>query len=151
LDCLLAFDPCGGKAKDPLRLTCQTARNYLIQQLLGQLTLTPPPPILILSRQTVASGDLMTLAEGKSCTAVYHVDGAGLAVDDFTWRPWTRGSGTDRGGWWGRSRATCGCGGSGWERQGKAEEGGEGSGGGGGGAMRKWCVVCALEYFVRRS
>jgi hypothetical protein len=38
---------------------------------------------------------------------------------------------------------------SGWERQGKAEEGGEGSGGGGGGAMRKWCVVSALEYFVR--
>ncbi len=36
--------------------------------------------------------------------------------------------------------------GSGWERQGKAEEGGEGSGGGG--AMRKWCVVCALEYYV---
>jgi hypothetical protein len=36
--------------------------------------------------------------------------------------------------------------GSGWERQGKAEEGGEGSGGGGGGAMQKWCVVCALEY-----
>jgi hypothetical protein len=42
-------------------------------------------------------------------------------------------------------------GGSGWERQGKAEEGGEGSGGGGGGAMWKRCVVCALEYFVRRS
>jgi hypothetical protein len=36
--------------------------------------------------------------------------------------------------------------GSGWEWQGKAEEGGEGSGGDGGGAMRKWCVVCALEY-----
>jgi hypothetical protein len=36
--------------------------------------------------------------------------------------------------------------GSGWEQQGKGEEGGEGSGGGGGGAMRKWCVVCALEY-----
>ena len=46
-------------------------------------------------------------------------------------------------------RATCGCGSSGWERQGKAEEGGEG--GGGGGAMRKWCVVCALEYYVSRS
>ncbi len=34
--------------------------------------------------------------------------------------------------------------GSGWEQQGKVEEGGKGSGGGGGGAMRKWCVVCAL-------
>ncbi len=62
-----------------------------------------------------------------------------LAVDDITWRLLTRGSGTDRGGWWGRSRATCGCGGSGWERQGKTEEGGKG--GGGGGAMQKWCVV----------
>ncbi len=71
-----------------------------------------------------------------------------LAVDDITRRLLTRGSGTDRGGWWGRSRATCGCGGSGWERQGKAEEGGEG--GGGGGAMRIWCVVCALEYDLGR-
>jgi hypothetical protein len=37
---------------------------------------------------------------------------------------------------------------SGWEWQGKAEEGGKGSGGGRGGAMRKWYVVCALEYLL---
>ena len=29
-----------------------------------------------------------------------------------------------RGGWWGTSRVTFSCGGSGWERQGKAEEDG---------------------------
>jgi hypothetical protein len=57
--------------------------------------------------------------------------GGGVVDDCF--RPLRmRGSGADGGGWWGRSRATCGCGGDGWGRRGKAWENGEGSGGGGG-------------------
>jgi len=51
----------------------------------------------------------MTLAEGLGCTAMT-IDGprSTVAVDD-TMRLQTRGSGTEGGGWWGRSRATCGC------------------------------------------
>jgi hypothetical protein len=88
----------------------------------------------------------MTLSEGgvaRRCT----IDGSQLTVlaaDNFTRRLQTRGSSTAGGGWWGRLRATCGCGGSSWERQGKAEEGGEGSGGGGGGSNAEMvCGVCS--------
>jgi hypothetical protein len=66
-----------------------------------------------------------------------------VVVYDFTFRLLTRGSGTNGVGLWGRLRATQGCGGSGWERQGKAEEGSEGSGSGGeeqcGNGV--WCVL----------
>jgi len=84
----------------------------------------------------------MTLAEGVGCTTI---DGlrSTVAVDD-TRRLQTRGSGTERGGWWGRSRATCGWGGG---RRRSADATREEAAAAGGGAMRKWkwCVLCPLR------
>ena len=73
-------------------------------------------------------------------TTAMTIDGprSTVAVDD-TWRLQTRGSGTEGGGWWGRSRATCGRGGGRQMRQERRQwrQLGEQCGSGKG----VWCVI----------
>ena len=84
----------------------------------------------------------MTLAEGKSGTAVNDrwptVDV--LAVVDFTWRLWTRGSGTNGGGLVGEVEGYL------WMRRLSADATREEAAAVGGGAMRKrkWCASLSI-------
>ena len=77
-----------------------------------------------------------------SATATQHNPQLTVAVND-TMRVQTRGSGTEWRGWWGRSRATCGCHG-GWRM--RQERRGGGSGGGWGSNAEAEMVLCLISY-----